>query len=127
LEHVVFVYGTLLAGEPNHRVLAGARFLGEAVTAPAFELVDLGPYPALVPGGATAVRGERYAVDDRGLARLDRLEGYPELYDRVEVALAGGERAIAYVMRPAQVAGRRRLASGCWRSAVHKSDRQSGP
>lgn len=112
--HRVFVYGTLLAGEPNHYVLAGAAFLGPARTAPGFELFDLGPFPALVPGGATAVDGELYEVDDAGLARLDRLEGYPDLYDRYHIPLAAG-MAIAYLMRPDQVAGQPRVVSGRWR------------
>lgn len=115
--HRVFVYGTLLSGEPNHPVLAGAAFLGPATTAPAFRLVNLGPYPALVADGATAVEGELYEVDDAGLARLDWLEGYPGLYDRREIVLEAGT-AIAYLMRPEQVAGMPRIASGRWRDVA---------
>ena len=63
----VFVYGTLLAGEPNHRVLAGARLVANARTEPAFELRDLGPFPGLVSGGAHAVAGEVYEVDEATL------------------------------------------------------------
>ena len=48
----VFVYGTLLAGEPNHRLLEAASFVGPAETPPVFLLVDLGPFPALVACGA---------------------------------------------------------------------------
>ena len=65
----VFVYGTLLAGEPNHRVLTGARLVAKARTEPAFELRDLGPFPGLVSGGAHAVAGEVYEVDEATLAR----------------------------------------------------------
>ena len=71
----VFVYGTLLAGEPNHRLLARARLVTEARTKPAFELRDLGSSPRLVRGGAHAVAGEVYEVDEATLAALDRLEG----------------------------------------------------
>lgn len=111
----VFVYGTLLSGEPNHAALAGARFAGAAETAPAFELVDLGPYPALVAGGATRVRGEVYDVDEATLAALDAFEGHPDLYVRIRVTLADGTEAIAYAMPRARVAGRPRIASGDWR------------
>ena len=129
MPHRVFVYGTLLSGEPNHRVLTGARFLGPARTVPAFELASLGPYPALVPGGDVAVVGELYEVDDAGLARLDWLEGYPELYDRQEIALTDGTRAIAYLQRPAQAEGLPRIGSGDWREARRAGAmaRETGP
>ncbi|MEZ4323566.1 MAG: gamma-glutamylcyclotransferase family protein, partial [Polyangiales bacterium] len=86
----VFVYGTLLAGEPNHRVLAGARLVANARTQPAFELRDLGPFPGLVSGGAHAVAGEVYEVDEATLAALDRLEGHPRFYRRTRIALEDG-------------------------------------
>ena len=114
----LFVYGSLRAGEPNHALLAGARPLGLALSTPRFELVDLGPYPALVrarPGrlGVTVV-GEIYEVSPRLLARLDAFEGVPELYVRAAIALVGGGRAEAYLMPRGRVTGRTRLASGDW-------------
>lgn len=102
----VFVYGTLMRGRANHRVLVqlGARFVGEATAAERRTLVDLGPYPALLPrdaerDGATGarVRGEVYEVDDACVADLDTFEGCPELYRRERIAVvmegAGDERA----------------------------------
>lgn len=65
---VVFVYGSLLRGEPNHPLLAAAEFLGPAVTLPEFTLVDLGAFPGLIAGGATVVTGELFAVDKPTLA-----------------------------------------------------------
>jgi gamma-glutamylaminecyclotransferase len=111
----VFVYGSLLSGEPNHRVLARARRVGEARTAPRFALHDLGAYPAMIEGGAHAVAGEVYEVDTKTLARLDVLEGHPRYYRRAAIPLADGSSAETYLLTPAQVEGRPLIASGNWR------------
>jgi gamma-glutamylcyclotransferase (GGCT)/AIG2-like uncharacterized protein YtfP len=109
---LVFVYGTLKRGHGNHHWLAEASFQGEAVL-PNVVLHDLGPFPMAVPGEGL-VRGEVYAVDAAGLARLDRLEGYPRLYDRRPLPLADGRRAWVYLGRPHQVRHVSALADGCW-------------
>ena len=111
----VFVYGSLLSGEPNHRVLARARRVGEARTAPRFALHDLGAYPAMIEGGGLAIAGEVYEVDAKTLARLDVLEGHPRYYRRVPITLADGSSAETYLLTPAQVEGRPLIASGNWR------------
>lgn len=92
----VFVYGTLLRGEASHALLEGARFVGEAITAPRYTLHDLGDYPGLVEGGATAVEGEVWSVGEELLARLDDFEGHPELFRRAPIALAGARDVVAY-------------------------------
>lgn len=113
--HLVFVYGTLRAGEPNHRLLRGAEALGPDRTRPEHELANLGPFPALVAGGTVSVHGEVYRVDAPTLARLDALEGCPTLYQRERLQLLSGRWAWVYVMRRDQVAGRPRIRSGDWR------------
>ena len=110
----VFVYGTLLAGEPNHRLLTGARLVAEARTKPAFELRDLGAFPGLVRGGEHAVAGEVYEVDEATLAALDRLEGHPRFYERRTVRLEDGDEVAAYVLPIEQAHGRPRIPSGDW-------------
>lgn len=111
----VFVYGTLLSGEPNHRLLATAKPLGPARTALGYRLHDLGSFPAMVEGGEGAVDGELYEVDDGTLAALDRLEGHPDFYRRVPIRLATGEEVESYVMRPGQVEERAVVEAGDWR------------
>jgi gamma-glutamylcyclotransferase (GGCT)/AIG2-like uncharacterized protein YtfP len=111
----LFVYGSLLRGEPNHRLLEHAVFVGPARTRPSFTLFSLGPYPAMVAEGSTAIVGEIFDVDPPTLLRLDRLEGVPRFYDRVQVALEDGREVDAYVLRPHQVAGRSFIPSGDWR------------
>ena len=113
----VFVYGTLLSGEPNHRLLADAELVGAARTEPDFDLVSLGAFPAMIAGGATAIAGEVYEVDRPTLDALDRLEGHPRFYRRRAVRLDDGGEVLAYLLTPDQVRGRPRISSGDWRRA----------
>jgi gamma-glutamylcyclotransferase (GGCT)/AIG2-like uncharacterized protein YtfP len=98
----LFVYGTLMRRGPRHRVLAGQRFLGEARTRPLYALYDLGDFPGLVRREADgrAVWGELYEVAADLVARLDRIEGAPNLY-RLEPVLIEGHagRVLAYFYR----------------------------
>jgi gamma-glutamylaminecyclotransferase len=122
-EHLVFVYGTLMRGEINHRLLATARLVAEAQTEPCFELFDLGHFPAMSAGGQTVVRGEIYAVDDQTLVRLDRLEGHPELYQRTPIRLANGQEVQTYLMADARTRRRPVISSGDWRAHRERGER----
>ncbi|MBE7447340.1 MAG: gamma-glutamylcyclotransferase [Kofleriaceae bacterium] len=112
----VFVYGTLLAGEPNHRVLAGARLVANARTEPAFELRDLGPFPGLVSGGAHAVAGEVQEVDEATLAALDRLEGHPRSTVARASRLDDGSLVETHLLRPSRSKVAPSSPQGNWRS-----------
>jgi len=118
---VVFVYGSLLSGFGNHRLLdvPGAAFVGEAETEGGWTLHDLGAYPGMVrrddlPG--ESVRGELYAVDREVLRRLDQLEGHPRYYTRTEITLDGGEVVESYTLDREQVAHCSRVGGGDWRA-----------
>lgn len=113
---VLFVYGTLLSGESSHALLEGASALGPAKTSPAFELFDLGPYPALVAGGTTAVVGEIYEVPRPMLAAIDVHEEVPVLFKRMRIELDDGRLADTYLLEADRVRGRRRIRSGDWRA-----------
>lgn len=117
----VFVYGTLLAGEPNHDVLGGAHLVAKGTTRPGFELRDLGVYPGLVPGGREAVVGEVYEVDDRTLEELDQFEDHPRLYVRTAITLADGRPVLTYVMSAQRAAGFPVIESGSWRERVPRN------
>jgi len=95
---ILFVYGTLKRGGPNHRLLAGQQFLGEARTEPKYRLIDLGEYPGLQEAtDGESVSGEIYAVDDEAMARLDEFEDVPRLFVRAPVMLdEWNEPAVAY-------------------------------
>lgn len=114
-EYVLFVCDSLMTGEEQHDKLAAARPLGEATTAPVYDLVDLGASGALCAGGVVAISGELYALEPAALAAIDVLRGHPVLHQRMPVRLADGREAEAYFMSYQQVAGRRRIRSGDWR------------
>ncbi|AHF93611.1 gamma-glutamyl cyclotransferase [Opitutaceae bacterium TAV5] len=89
--HRLFVYGTLMRGESNHRLMAGHRFVTRARTLARYRLYNLGDYPGMVedPVNPLSVEGEIWEVDAAGLAALDAFEGVAEaLYARVPVPLA---------------------------------------
>lgn len=111
-ERAVFVYGTLMRGERNAMRMGRARLLRMARTRSEFALLDLGPYPALVPGTGT-VFGEVYAVDRSTLEALDVFEAVPELYRREQMLLMDGRGAEVYVFASAPQAPA--IPGGDWR------------
>ncbi|KAI1713453.1 gamma-glutamyl cyclotransferase, AIG2-like domain-containing protein [Ditylenchus destructor] len=92
-EHLVFVYGTLKTGEPNHHVLTDPstgqyRLVGRAQTVTNFPLI-IGsefniPFLLNCPGKGFLVEGEAYAVDAKKFEALDELEAHPHFYCREE-------------------------------------------
>src|SRR3712207_1753270 len=117
----LFVYGTLMSGEPNAQVMVGSSFIGRAATTAAYRLVELSDYPGLLAGGKTSVKGELYLVDDQLLAALDGVEGCPALFQRGEVELAGGGRAQAYLGADPSFDKAPIIPGGDWRK--HRSGR----
>jgi gamma-glutamylaminecyclotransferase len=123
----MFVYGTLRQGEPRHALLGGADFVGPSSTPPVFHLVDIGPYAALVRGGATAVSGELYRVTLEMRRVIDVELQVPLLFSRETIQLADGNEADAYLLTSDQVRGRRRIAHGDWKQRFSRSvSRQAG-
>jgi gamma-glutamylaminecyclotransferase len=124
---LLFVYGTLRRGEPNHPKLGGARFVGMARTQPRYDLVDFGGFPALLEHGRTSVIGELYEVPAEHVSELDAFEDVPTLYERKAVALdavandsrervmLGRDDALAYVMRRETASRAPHIAGGDWR------------
>jgi len=97
----VFVYGTLKKGNSRrglNRWNVGATFIGDAVTADAkFDLYDLGAFPAVGLNGENHISGEVWSVDDATLEDLDRIEGYPDFYNRIEVNTTQGRAWMYYI------------------------------
>lgn len=87
----VFVYGTLMRGQPNHFLMQNAdngeaKYVGIGQLQDKRPLVIATPYniPFLldVTGKGENVTGEVFDVDDKMLEVLDELEGHPDFYQR---------------------------------------------
>ena len=116
-QHRLFVYGSLLQGEPAHGYLRASPLLGRVATEAGYRLIDLGDYPGLVVvPGTEAVVGELYDVDTAVRDRLDAYEGHPALFCRTEIGLAGQGRAWAYLFRGDAREGVA-VKGGDWRAA----------
>lgn len=115
----VFVYGTLRGGDVRAHHLDGAEYLGTH-TLEGYQLFDLGPYPAVVPGEGRVV-GELYELaTETHLAVLDQIEGChlaPPLYWRVQVEVAG-KSAWLFVFARRLPGESRRIESGDWLGAT---------
>ena len=115
----VFVYGTLMPGQPRWRLLEPYA-VGEHVRDQvAGRLIDTGcGYPGLVElGGASLVQGWVVALaDDRlteALDRLDEIEGTEVgLYARERVITAGGR--VCWTYRYLQAADAMTDLGGVW-------------
>ena len=108
MEHLVFVYGTLKQGFRNFHINHGRRLPGDFVTVRPQALLIVGEYwlPWLLqesresPGRdevSPHVIGQVFAVDEAGLAEMDKLEQIDEegwyLRRRIEVRPRGDETA----------------------------------
>lgn len=111
----VAVYGTLRAGEGNHRLMSDAKFLGDDETKGIMH--SLGGFPAVDIDGEGKIKIEVYVVDENTFRRLDGLEGYPHFYNRSEVDTQFG-KAWMYHIDAAQLAGRPVITSGDWKEYV---------
>ncbi|WP_052487737.1 gamma-glutamylcyclotransferase family protein [Gordoniibacillus kamchatkensis] len=116
----VFVYGTLLPGECNHRIVAPHLAAAPSPGAVRGRLYDAGEYPGLVPDdSATPVEGAWLYVRRAGLAAMDELEDYygpggDNDYERIRIRDADGAReGWTYVWLDGR--GYPLIAGGSWR------------
>lgn len=91
----MMVYGTLKNGYWNNRLLAGATYLGEALTKKRYHMFGAG-VPWIIPNAqGLPVKGEVFEIDEeQHLPFIDRLEGHPHGYTRTNIQaklLATGE------------------------------------
>ena len=117
----LIVYGTLMSGERNHRFCRNAVSITPcSITG---TLYDTGyGFPAFVPEGENTVAAELIEIPFEDWEAVDRLEGYPRLYDRLmfPAKLADGTDTTGWVYfmhnlpEMAQV-----IESGSWKEYRH--------
>lgn len=100
----VFVYGSLKQGFHNHIWMEeiGAKYIGKCSTEKIFDMISMyDSYPGLI-NGEYGINGELYEIDSMDIYHLDRLEGYPNYYDRkvINVKMDNGVeyKAICYIL-----------------------------
>ena len=95
---LLFVYGTLMRGEPAHRLLLGrTTFVEEGHTDGL--LLDLGQFPGVIEGNGR-VGGEVFRLDRPELLEtLDDYEGYNFGRCETAVTLASGRRVRCWIYR----------------------------
>jgi gamma-glutamylaminecyclotransferase len=78
MHHLVFVFGTLKRGFPNHHLIAQQPLLGDFETAHPYPLYLVSerysPWMMDQAGEGMKVRGQVFKVDEQCLAALDELE-----------------------------------------------------
>ena len=113
----IIAYGTLMTGERNHHFCRNAISIQPCMIKGT--LYDTGwGFPAFVPGDTGTVKAELIEIPIADWPDMDRLEGYPRLYDRLLIpatlADGGTVEAWGYIMnelpRQAQV-----ISSGDWK------------
>lgn len=126
MSRLLFVYGTLKRGFCNNDKLGvpGNTFLGEC-TVNCAELIDLHGAPGLhifsLPLGnkerASKASGELWEVGNSTIEDLDKLEGHPRFYERMEIcwhrSSPGVMRPVEAYVWPGATAGKV-IPSGCW-------------
>lgn len=116
---LLFIYGTLKTGQRRNFYLTrdGAKCLREARTAARYVLFRplLADYPCMVEDDkrGMAVEGELWDVPDKGMEKVDAVEGAPNLFQRRLITLEDGQQVQAYLM-PAKPWFARRLG-GKWK------------
>ena len=116
--HRIFVYGTLMKGEGNHRLIESQECEGEGFIH-GFNLYNLGFYPGIRPSRHPEhiVHGEVYLVDDRTLEQVNRLEGEGSLYilQYVDVTMADKVVTAGVYVYNYKCQKRSRIYTGFWK------------
>jgi len=124
----LFVYGSLKKHFYNGDYLIGSSFIGESETINKYNMVKTStePFPFLRENkkeGLNTIRGELYLISLDILKKIDKLEGYPTLYNRkiIEV-LANGTfyKSITYFLKDESVLINKKIETISEWSSAHE-------
>ena len=106
-----FAYSSNMSFEHMRRLCGWHFFILGAATLPDFEFgSDLRGYATIRPRKGSHVAGVLYEVDRQCMDCLDDFDGYPEVFDRIEVEVAGPDnhrhKAWVYAQAPEMFGGR---------------------
>jgi len=101
---LVFVYGTLKKGFPNHKLLGkDSKFIGTDTMLGALYFLGHRAFPyafVSTPWFRSAtdsrIHGEVYDIDTETVRKLDDLEGHPNHYVRIETKTDKGHNVHVY-------------------------------
>lgn len=102
MSKLVTVYGSLLKGLGNwhwHLNNPDSKLLGEHTLNGGFVMISLGGFPGLIidEKSKDSIFVETYEVSDGVYKSIERLEGYPNFYDKKEVSTPFGDSEV-YVL-----------------------------
>ena len=117
----LIVYGTLMSGERNHHFCQNAVSLTPCTITGT--LYDTGyGFPAFVPESGGVINAELIEIPLADWVDIDRLEGYPRLYDRQlsQATLADGGKTTGwiYIMNTLPPMAKV-IESGSWKEYRH--------
>lgn len=95
MKTLVAVYGTLRKSGWNHSLIEKSLFLGSTRTDNSWKMLVSGiPF---ITKGEDSIAIEVYEVDEATFRSLDRLEGFPNYYDRKIIDTEFGQAWIYFV------------------------------
>jgi len=110
----ILVYGTLRKGGTLHHIMEhiGAKLI-KVKTILGFEMYNMGWYPAVIKKENSIIEVEEYQIKNDDLKILDRVEGYPNLYQRCNVD--NDHTLIYYFEDSSKVEERELIVNGKWK------------
>jgi len=120
----VFVYGTLMKDQPNHKFLIGSQFISRGLVYG--QMYRLWSFPGLKMDTGKEFRpywGEVYRADDKTLSRLDILEGHPNMYTRTTVKIINesGDLQVCFIyLYNGSVESKNLVLSDSWPNDVNQ-------